>query len=98
MYWGSEDMDPRILNLGARWRWVFSFTPRPFHPRGKNRQYPLDRRLDGPQSRSEQRKMPSPCQESNLDISFLCYYNIIYASDTESTSQSPSLQLKKKST
>jgi hypothetical protein len=24
---------PDILNLGARWKWVVSFTPRPFYPR-----------------------------------------------------------------
>jgi hypothetical protein len=29
-----------------------SFTPRPLYPRGKSFRYPLDRRLDGPQSRS----------------------------------------------
>jgi hypothetical protein len=26
---------PRILDLGTRWRWVFSFTPRPLNPRGR---------------------------------------------------------------
>jgi hypothetical protein len=25
------DLYPRILNLGARWRWVISFTPRPLY-------------------------------------------------------------------
>jgi len=29
---------------------VVSFTPRPFCSRGKRLRYPLDRRLDGPQS------------------------------------------------
>jgi hypothetical protein len=38
--------------LGARWRWVVSFTPRPLYPQGKNPRYPLDKRLGGPQSRS----------------------------------------------
>jgi hypothetical protein len=34
--------------------WVVSITPRPrFYPRGKDPRYPLDRRLGGPQSRSE---------------------------------------------
>jgi hypothetical protein len=32
-----------ILDLGTRWRWVISFTPRPFYPRGKSRRYPLGR-------------------------------------------------------
>jgi len=29
---------------------VVSFTPRPLYPQGKSSQYPLDRRLAGPQS------------------------------------------------
>jgi hypothetical protein len=37
-----------ILGLGASWRRVDSFTP--LYPRGRNPQYPLDRRLDGPRS------------------------------------------------
>jgi len=48
----SGGIAPRILNLGARWRWVVSFTHRPLYPRGKNPRYPLDRTLGGPQSRS----------------------------------------------
>jgi len=27
--WWSGCIDPRVLNLGTRWRWVVSFTPRP---------------------------------------------------------------------
>jgi hypothetical protein len=34
---------------------VFHFTRLPLYPRGKNTQYPLDRRLAGPQSRSGRR-------------------------------------------
>jgi hypothetical protein len=41
-----------ILDLCTRWRWLLSFTPRPFYPRGKNDLYPLDRRLTGPESLS----------------------------------------------
>jgi hypothetical protein len=52
-YWGSGGIAPRILNQGTRWRWVVSFTPRPLYPQGKNPWYPLDRRVGGPQSRSE---------------------------------------------
>jgi hypothetical protein len=40
---------PRILDLGTRWRWVFSFTPRPLYPQGKSPWYPLYRRLGGRQ-------------------------------------------------
>jgi len=32
---------------------VSGFTPRPLYPQGKDTWYPLDRRLGGPQSRSE---------------------------------------------
>jgi hypothetical protein len=51
-YWGSGGIDPHILNLGTRWRCLVSFTPRSLYPQGKSPWYPLDRRLDGPQSRS----------------------------------------------
>jgi hypothetical protein len=52
-YWGSAGIAPRILDLGSRWRWVVNFTPLPLYPQGKSPWYPLDRRLGGPQSRSE---------------------------------------------
>jgi hypothetical protein len=42
-----------ILDFDTRWRWVASFPPRPLYSRGKSPRYHLDRRLDGPQSRSE---------------------------------------------
>jgi hypothetical protein len=51
-YWGSGSIAPRILDLGAGWRWVLNFTPQPFYPQGKSPWYPLDRRLAGPQRRS----------------------------------------------
>jgi hypothetical protein len=35
-YWGSEGIAQRILELGTRWRWVVSFTPRPLYPQGKS--------------------------------------------------------------
>jgi hypothetical protein len=51
-----------ILDLGTRWRWAISFTPRMLYPRGNCPRYPLDRRLSGPQSRSgrcgEERNLP----------------------------------------
>jgi len=31
-YWGSVCIAPSILNLGTRWSWMVSFTPRPFYP------------------------------------------------------------------
>jgi hypothetical protein len=51
-YWGSGDIAPRILDLGTRWRWVVSFTPRPLYPQETSPWYPLDRRLGEPQSLS----------------------------------------------
>jgi hypothetical protein len=51
-YWGSEGIAPRILDLGTRWRWAVSFTPRSLYTKGKSPWYPLDRRLGGPQSQS----------------------------------------------
>jgi hypothetical protein len=63
--WGNGGIAPRILDLGIRWTWVVSFTPRPFYPQGKSPEYPLDRRLGGPQSRSghggeEKNSQPPP--------------------------------------
>jgi hypothetical protein len=49
---GSEGIAPRIIDLGTRWRWVVSFTPRSFDPQGERAWYPLDRRLGGHDSRS----------------------------------------------
>jgi hypothetical protein len=51
-YWGSGGIAQRILDLGARWNWVVSFTPRSLYSQGKSPRYPLDRSLGGPQSRS----------------------------------------------
>jgi hypothetical protein len=51
-YWGSGGIAVRILDLDTRCRWVVSFTPRQLYLQGKSSSYPLDRRLDGPQSRS----------------------------------------------
>jgi hypothetical protein len=53
MCWMNADTAPRILKLGARWRWVVSFTLRPLFTRGKRPHYPIDRRVGGPQSRCE---------------------------------------------
>jgi hypothetical protein len=57
-----------ILDLCTRWRWVVNFTTRRLYPRLKSPRYPLDRRLDGPQSRSGRcraKKNLFPCRESN---------------------------------
>jgi hypothetical protein len=67
-YWGNGGMAPLILDLGTRWRWVVSFTPRPLYPQGKSPLYPLDRMLGGPRAVLDavsERKIPSPCRESS---------------------------------
>jgi hypothetical protein len=53
--WESGGIAPRILDLGTRFKWMVRFTPRPgrFTSQGKSSWYPLDRRLDGPQSHFE---------------------------------------------
>jgi hypothetical protein len=51
-YLGVKVQLHSFFDLGTRWRWVVSFTPRPLYPQGKSPSYPLDRRLGGPQSRS----------------------------------------------
>jgi hypothetical protein len=61
--WGNGGVAP-LIELGTRWRWVASFTPRQFYPR-----HPLDRRLGGPQSQSwhgGEEKNSQPRRESNL--------------------------------
>jgi hypothetical protein len=67
-YWGNEGISPHIPDLGTRWRWEFSFTPRPLYPQEKSPWYPLDRRLNGPQSISghggeERNSQPLPALE-----------------------------------
>jgi hypothetical protein len=60
-----------ILDLGTRWRWVVSFTRRPLYPRGKSPRYSLDRRLGGPQSRSErygEEKNPGSAEPLDLGM------------------------------
>jgi hypothetical protein len=46
---GSGGLAPRILNLGARWCWVVSFTPRQLYLQGRSSRYTLHRRLGWPQ-------------------------------------------------
>jgi hypothetical protein len=48
--WGSGGIDPCFLDLGTKWRWVVSFTPRPLYPLGKSLRYPSQRRLGGTQT------------------------------------------------
>jgi len=70
-----EGIAPRILDLGTRWKWVVSFTPRPLCPRWKNSRYSLDRRLGGFQSRSgcggEKKSQPLPGIQTLLSSPWL---------------------------
>jgi hypothetical protein len=43
--WGERRYISTILDLGTRWRWAVSFTPRPLYSRRKSPGYPLYRRL-----------------------------------------------------
>jgi hypothetical protein len=70
-YWGSGGIAPLILDPGTRWRWVVSFTPRPFHPKGRSPWNTLDRRLGELQSRSgrggeEKNSQPLPGIEPQI--------------------------------
>jgi hypothetical protein len=75
-YWGMEVQLHSFFDLGTRCRWVVNFTPLPLYPQGKSLLYPLDRRLGGPQNRSErggegQNSQPLPGLEP-LILKWLC--------------------------
>jgi len=62
-FWRSGGIAPRILNLCITWRWVVSFTLRPFNSLGNSPRYPLVKRLGRPQCQSgrggeEKRSLP----------------------------------------
>jgi hypothetical protein len=68
MYWGVEVKLNAFLTSALDGGWVVSYTPRPLYPQGKSPWYPLDRRLGGPQSRSErgaEERNSQPRRESN---------------------------------
>jgi hypothetical protein len=66
-YIESSRIDQLILNLGARWKWVVSFTSRPLYPR-----WPLISSLGGPQFQSrrfrEETKHFAPRDYRNPDL------------------------------
>ena len=49
---GTGGIVPRILNLGIKWRWLDSFTRRPFYPPWNSFRHPLAETIDGFQSHS----------------------------------------------
>jgi hypothetical protein len=91
-YWGSAGVAPRILDLGTRWRWGFSFTALLLYPQGKSPWYPLNRRLGGPQSRSWR----SGVEENSLPLSGLEHTIIQLEAQRYTTELSRLLNLKRK--
>jgi len=61
-YCRSGGIAPCILKLSTRWSELY--------PWGKSPQYPMDRRLDGPQSwsgHSGEKKFPAPARNQTLE-------------------------------
>jgi hypothetical protein len=50
--WVNGGIAPRIFNLGARWRWIVSFTPLLLNSWDESLWYPLNWWLGSPQSQS----------------------------------------------
>jgi hypothetical protein len=66
-YWGSGGIAARILDLGTRWRWVVSFTPRPLYPQRKNPSTHWIGGWEGPRGGLDavvKRKIPGPYRDS----------------------------------
>jgi hypothetical protein len=69
MYGGVEVWLLAFLMSALDRAQIVSFMPSPLQPQGVSSQYPLDRRLGGPQSQSGhsgEEKMPLPVFESQL--------------------------------
>jgi hypothetical protein len=67
-YWENGGIDPHILDLGTRWRWVVSFTLRPLYPRERAPDTHWTGGWVGPRVVLDtvvKRKIPSPHRESN---------------------------------
>jgi hypothetical protein len=62
---GEWKYSSTILDLGTRWRWVVSLSPRPLYPLINRPRYPSYERMGGPQSRSGEEKI-LPWRDSNL--------------------------------
>jgi hypothetical protein len=65
---GSGYIDPHLPNLGTRWRWVVSFTPRVLYPRGWSPRYPLGGPWN-PSGRRGEEKILDPTGTLNSDTS-----------------------------
>jgi hypothetical protein len=51
-YWVKHRDNFTFTFTFTKWRWMVSFTPQPLYPQGRSPWYPLNRRLDVPQSHS----------------------------------------------
>jgi hypothetical protein len=60
-YWGSGGIAPRIPDLGTRWRWVVSFTPRQLYPQEK-----IEREIQSPTPGIETRSSDCPAGSQSL--------------------------------
>jgi hypothetical protein len=64
-YWGSGSITPCILDLGTRWRWMVSFTPRPLYLQGTHRKGGWV----GPTAGLDAvKRTPRPCRDQSLPI------------------------------
>jgi len=68
---GNGGVAPLILNVGARWRWMVSFTHRPLYSGERASHILCVRSRAGPRANldvTENRHISCPCQESNRDF------------------------------
>jgi hypothetical protein len=79
--WMNGGIDPRILSLGTRWRWVVSFTSRPLYLRGKN----LDTHLIEGWVGLRAGKLPGVKQSENEIDSPPCCAEIMYTWNSTTT-------------
>jgi len=66
------DTAPFILNLGTRWRIMYSFTLRPLYLQRKSSQYPLNKKLGGRQRRHECFRDENLCYPPDNETCCLC--------------------------
>jgi hypothetical protein len=70
-YWESGGIAPHIFYLSTRWRWVVSFTLRPFYPPENSPWYKLDRRLGRPLRSGWNLLLLSLASQTNLGLGLL---------------------------
>jgi hypothetical protein len=71
-YWERGGIAPRILDLGTKWKWMASFTPRPLHPQGNTPGTHWIGAWVDPRASLEavvRRKIPRPYRNSKAQLS-----------------------------